>query len=230
MTDADDLARAGARWDDDPSAGEWILPLLGDFGPTLGHAVPQRYAAYAVVPLSRDDEGDVDPDGIAERLGVLLDALAPWTGERVLHGTLWEGWPSLYDRAGGVGSSGTAVGLAWDPDGPEPTAEELSLARRAAEADLLAELVARPSAERLRLPHRDYHVWTGTTRSVIALRDVVELPSHVWPEHRAWFLGAPIYTAEVAVGGPADLVDAVLAEERLEARPATPSTVLDGDD
>lgn len=226
----DDLARAGARWDDDPSAGEWILPLLGEFGPTLGHAVPQGYAAYAVVPLIRDEEDGLDPDGASERLRVLLDMLAPWTGEQQVHGTLWEGWASLYDRGGGVRSSGTAVGLAWDPDGPQPTAEELAEARRAAEEDLLARLVARPSAERLRLPHRDYHVWTGTPRSVTALHDAVELPSHVWPEDRSWFLGMPIYTAEVALGGPAGLVDAVLAEERLEARQATPSTVLDVDD
>ncbi|MGF0118241.1 hypothetical protein ACQFYA_18260 [Promicromonospora sp. Marseille-Q5078] len=227
---SDDLARAGARWDDDPRAGEWIAPLLGEFGPTLGHAVPQAYAAYAVVPLGWDDDGDFDPDAASERIDVLLGVLAAWTGEQHVHGTLWEGWPSLYDRGGGVRSSGTAVGLAWDPDGPQPTAEELAEARREAEEDLLARLVARPSVERLKLPHRDYHVWTGTPRSVTALHDVVELPSHVWPEDRSWFLGMPICTVEVALGGPVDLVDGVLAEERLEARRATPSTVLDGDD
>jgi len=227
---ADDLARAGARWDDDPSAGEWIGPLLGEFGPTLGHAVPQVYAAYAVVPFLRDAEGDVDPDDASARIDTLLGALGPWTGDQPVHGTLWEGWPALYDRGRGVRSSGILVGLAWGPDGPQPTAEELAEARREAEEDLVARLVARPSAERLRLPHRDYHVWTGTPRSVTALQDAVELPSHVWPEDRSWFLGMPIYTAEVALGGPADLVDAVLAQKRLDARPAAPSTVLDGDD
>ncbi|MFF2452986.1 hypothetical protein [Isoptericola sp. NPDC058082] len=226
----DDLARADARWDDDPSAGEWISPLLGEFGQSLGHAVPQAYAAYAVVPLPRDDEGDVDLDAVRERLDVLLDLLDPWTGGAPLHGTLWEGWPSLYDRGGGVGSSGTAVGLAWDSDGPEPTAEEVAEARREAEADLLARLVARPSADRLLLPHRGYHVWTGVPRSVSALLDLVELPSHVWPEHRAWFLGLPIYTAEVALGGPAELVATVLDDARLGARAAAPGTELDIDD
>ncbi|MFI2102842.1 hypothetical protein ACH436_06085 [Isoptericola sp. NPDC019693] len=227
---ADDLARVGARWDDDPSAGEWILPLLGEFGPTLGHAVPQAYAAYAVVPLPRDAEGDLDLDAVPARLDALLEVLDPWTGESPLRGTLWEGWPNLYAPGGGVASSGVAVMLAWDPDEPEPSAQELAEARREAEQELLDRLVARPLADRLRLPHREYHVWTGTSRTVTGLLDAVELPSHVWPEHRRWFLGLPIYTAEVALGGPADLVGAVLADARLEARAATPSTVLDIDD
>lgn len=226
----DDLAGAGARWDDDASAGEWIAPLLGEFGQTLGHAVPRTYDAYAVVPLPRDDEGDVDLDVVPARLDALLDRLAPWTGESPLHGTLWEGWPALYDRGGGVASSGTAVMLAWDTDGPEPTAEELAEARHAAEEDLLARLVARPSADRLLLPHRGYHVWTGEPRSVAALLGLVHLPSHVWPEHQVWFLGMPIYTAEVALGGPADLVAAVLDDPCLGARAAEPGTELDVDD
>lgn len=226
----DDLARAGARWDDDPGAGEWVAPLLGEFGPTLGHAVPQAYAAYAVVPLPRDDDGDLDLDAIPARLDALLEVLDPWTARATLHGTLWEGWASLYDQGGGVRSSGTAVMLAWDREGPDPTAEELAEARREAERELLDRLVARPTADRLRLPHRNYHLWTGSRRSVAALLGLVELPSHVWPEHRRWFLGLPIYTAEVALGGPAELVGAVLADARLEAREATPSTVLDIDD
>lgn len=226
----DDLARAGARWDADPSAGEWIAPLLGEFGPTLGHAVPQTYAAYAVVPFPVDGEGDVDLEAAADRVGALATRLAPWTGVQPVHGGLWEGWSTLYDRGGGVRSSGTAVVVAWDHDGPRPTEAEVAEARRAAEEDLLARLIARPAAERLHLPHRDYHLWTGALRSIAALQDTVELPSLVWPEDRSWFLGMPIYTREAALGGSASLVAAVLADARLDARPAAPGTVLDIDD
>jgi hypothetical protein len=45
-----------------------------------------------------------------------------------------------------------------------------------------------------------------------------------------WFVGAPIYTDEFAVGGPNALVDAIIADARLNARRATPDDILHGDD
>jgi hypothetical protein len=45
-----------------------------------------------------------------------------------------------------------------------------------------------------------------------------------------WFVGAPIYTDEFAVGGPDALVDAIIADARLNARRATPDDILHGDD
>jgi hypothetical protein len=52
----------------------------------------------------------------------------------------------------------------------------------------------------------------------------------MWPEDRSWFVGVPIYSREAAVGGSPGMIDAVLADPRLNARPATPATVLDIDD
>jgi hypothetical protein len=43
-------------------------------------------------------------------------------------------------------------------------------------------------------------------------------------------VGVPIYANEIAVAGTRALVDAVLADRRLGARPATPNDVLDIDD
>jgi hypothetical protein len=67
-------------------------------------------------------------------------------------------------------------------------------------------------------------------RSVLALRHQgFAPPSLIWPRDRSWFAGAPIYTDEFAVAGPDALVDAVVADERLNARRATPGDILRGD-
>ena len=64
-----------------------------------------------------------------------------------------------------------------------------------------------------------------------ALRDNSEdPPSLVWPEDRSWFLGAPIWTNEIAVADTKLLIDAVVGDPRLNARHATPDDELDIDD
>ncbi len=99
-----------------------------------------------------------------------------------------------------------------------------------AAAELAAMRVERPDAAPLDYPHRSRFLWTGPLRSALALRRHDVLPSVVWPEGRSWFLGIPEYAREAALGGPADLVEAVLTDYQLGARRATPSTVLDIDD
>ena len=47
---------------------------------------------------------------------------------------------------------------------------------------------------------------------------------------RSWFVGVPIYTNEIAVAGTTVVIDAVLADSRLNARRAMPDDVLDIDD
>jgi hypothetical protein len=79
----------------------------------------------------------------------------------------------------------------------------------------------------LDLPARRYDLWTGPLRSATAFRhQPQDPPSLIWPQDRSW----PIYANEIAVAGPRALVDAVLADRRLGARPATPDDVLDIDD
>ncbi|SKC41282.1 hypothetical protein [Krasilnikoviella flava] len=239
----DDLARAGARWDDDPSAGEWILPLLGGFGPTVDAIVPSVYDAYAVVPFPADqdepDERDIDPAGAAERLEALLDLLAPPTGDQPVHVGLWEGWGVLYDHGDDPGTApGMGVHLAvedrprWWQRGRRARAARTEL--RQALADARAELAdrraERPAAAPLDYPHRARYLWTGPLHAATALARLDLLPSVVWPHDRSWFVGIPEYTREVVIGGPPGLVGAVLADPGLDARPAAPTTVLDIDD
>jgi hypothetical protein len=96
---------------------------------------------------------------------------------------------------------------------------------------MAAERVEAPDTEPLRLPDRDYHLWSGPLRSALAFGgEGPRLPSLIWPEDRAWFVGAPIYTEEIAVAGPEAVIEAVLADPHLAARRATPDNELDVDD
>jgi hypothetical protein len=228
---SDVLARAGASWDTDPSAGAWIAPLLGEFGPTIAANVPAGYAAHAVVSIP---DPDAESDGLPYRfpwLDTLLDVLEPFTGDQPVHCGLWEGWAEFYDHGADPRTApGMTVLVAWSEDERPSEAEEAE-ARRQAQESLVALRVERPAAAPLELPHRGYHLWTGPLRSAPAFRGQIdEPPSLLWPEDRSWFVAAPIYTREAAVGGTAAVVDALLASERLDARRADRATELDIDD
>ena len=85
------LTAAGAEWDRDPSAGAWIPPLLDQFGAALGHAVPAGYDAYAVVPIPRDTDPEIDDYDV---LDAIIDALREFTGDQPVHTALAPAAPS----------------------------------------------------------------------------------------------------------------------------------------
>jgi hypothetical protein len=236
MSDA--LARAGATWDADPSAGAWIAPLLGDFGPTLAATVPRGYAAHAIVPIVRDDEPCARDEAMAW-LDALLDVLEPFTGDQPVHCGLWEGWGWLYDHGADPARAAGMAALVRSPDRPSwwdvrarlRARSERAEGKAAGDAWLAEVRVERPASRSLVHPHRNDYLWTGPLRSATALRQWPhDPPSLMWPEDRSWFVGVPIYSREAAVGGSPGMIDAVLADPRLNARPATPATVLDIDD
>lgn len=90
---------------DDPSAGEWIAPLLGTPG-TLGGGVPEGYEAHVRLPNSADPQDNEaslvqrscvsEPDE-RDQLDRLLAVLAPVTGGQVCHFAMWSGWAWLID-------------------------------------------------------------------------------------------------------------------------------------
>ncbi|AEG45448.1 hypothetical protein [Isoptericola variabilis] len=234
MSDA--LARAGATWDADPAAGAWIRPLLGEFGPTVAATVPRGYAAHAVVAI--EDDEPYDPSEAMTALDPLLDVLDGATGDQPVHCALWEGWGWLYDhgvdprRAPGMAAfvlSDERVAW-WDVAGRLRARAARASAQARAEDRLAAQRVERPASRTLEHPHRSYHLWTGPLRAVTALRHWPDPPSLVWPDDRSWFLSIPEYSREAVVAGTPELVDAVLRDPRLRARPAAPETVLDIDD
>ena len=222
------LLAVDAAWDDGPDAGGWIADRLGPFGPSVGHAVPLGYQAYAVVPIPPTTPAMPTGSGIE----ALLDVLGPFTGDQPVHFGMWEGWGWWYDTGGDPRTAaGMAVSIAWPEGDDRPAQEEIDRALADARDELATEPVERPDVEPLDLPHRRYYLWTGPLRSAMAFRHQPhDPPSLIWPEDRSWFVGAPIYTNEIAVAGTTVVVDAVVADPRLNARRATPDDVLDIDD
>ena len=223
------LLAAGAAWDEGPEAGAWIAERLGEFGPSVGHAVPSGYSAYAIVPIQWDDD-DEDGRAPATALDALLDVLEPFTGDRSVHCGIWPGFGWMYEF-GDDPRENTGVGVYWSPDEPRPTQAEIDRLRAEGIEAVAAQRVESPDAETLNLPYREYHLWTGPLRSALAFRhEAWSPPSLIWPDDRSWFVGAPIYTNEIAVAGPSDVIDAVLADPRLLARTTTLDEELDIDD
>jgi hypothetical protein len=213
---------AGASWDSEPTAGEWIGPLLDVFGATLGHAVPVGYEAYAVVPIPWGDEMPERHDYPV--LEDLIEQLAPFTGAQIVHTALWEGWGWLYDRDQDPRTAPGSAAFAFPHDETALSHAQETMGRRR---------VARPDAAPLMLPQRNYFLWSGPLSSVAALRHNGDIPSLIWPEDRSWFIGAPIYTREIAVGADGRIIRAVLDAPRLHAlgvRRAKRDEVLQGDD
>jgi len=225
------LLAVDAEWDDGPDAGVWIADRLGPFGASVGHAVPLGYEAYAVVPVPPDDDyPHVERDSLAV-IEVLLDALSPFTGHQPVHFGMWEGWGWWYDTGEDPRTAaGMHVLIAFSAD-DDRSAQEKDRALAEAREELAADRVERPDVEPLELPARRYYLWTGGLRSVTAFgHEPHDPPSLIWPEDRSWFVGAPIYTHEIAVAGTTVVVDAVVDDPRLNARRATPADVLDIDD
>lgn len=142
------LSAASASWEDGGVAGGWIGPLLDEFGPTLGHAIPRGYEAYAVVPLF---VGDEDADRRDYRvLAEIIALLSPFTREQVVHTALWEGWGWLSDPGDRDRSAAASIVLHAGPNNRD--------ALRWAREEVARNRVIRPSVARLLLPHRDYIV------------------------------------------------------------------------
>jgi hypothetical protein len=222
------LLAVGAAWDDGPGAGAWIEDRLGPFGPSVGHAVPLGYEAYAVVRIPPDDEHT--NDGSVPTIEATLDVLDPFTGDQPVHFGMWDGWSIWYDT-GTDPRAGLAVGVYWSEEDDPPTHAELDRARAEGRELFAAERVECPDADPLVLPHRRYYLWTGPLRAATAFRhEPHSPPSLFWPDDRSWFVGIPIYTNEIAVAGTAAMIDGLLAAPPLNAHRATPDDVLDIDD
>ncbi|WP_421844163.1 hypothetical protein [Mycobacterium sp.] len=79
------------------------------------------------------------------------------------------------------------------------------------------------SGPRVRLPQREYFLYTGTVHAALTfIEDPGQTPNLWWPQHHGWCVASEIDLPWTYLGGPAPLIEAVLADPRLEALPARP--------
>jgi hypothetical protein len=79
------------------------------------------------------------------------------------------------------------------------------------------------------LPNRDYLVYAGPVEAVTAvapLSGLGQTPNLWWPADRAWCVATEIDLPWTYVGGPADLIERILGDERIEALAAEPGDSL----
>lgn len=223
-------------WEDGPQAGGWIADLLGPFGPTVADAVPLGHPAHAVVPVPVALPDDPQEDsGYVPTIEALIRVLASFTRQQQVHCAMWEGWSWFYPSGSDPRTAPGMVAKVLWLGGYEPSQEERDRALAEAREAMAAERVEQPDVRPLELPYRTYYVWRGPLESITAFpHHPHNPPSLIWPEDRSWFVGIPIYSNEIAIGGSDALIDALIdalsAAPGLETRRATRSDVLDIDD
>ena len=82
---------------------------------------------------------------------------------------------------------------------------------------------------RVHLPNRDYLLYTGPAEAVTAAAPLSgddQTANLWWPADRAWCVASEIDLAWTYVGGPADLIERLIADGRIEALPAGPDDPL----
>lgn len=161
--------------------------------------------------------GELDPD----QLAALAQVLRGFSGDREVTAGFWEGsgWQGAVwlTSAGDEGRTGLPTGAFIDPavlEGPL-----------------------------LDLPNRRYFLVAGTLDDLAALAigaataDVTPFnpgsrtPSLLWPDDHAWCVATEVDLDSTLVAGPRPLIDAVLADETLEALEVVEadSLMVDGD-
>ncbi len=80
---------------------------------------------------------------------------------------------------------------------------------------------------RVHLPYRDYFLFTGPVEAAVTLASLDgtggQCPNIWWPADRAWCVASEIDLEWTYVGGPRGMIDAILADDRIEALPAAPN-------
>jgi len=171
---------------------------------------PRSGVEVPISPAGRWEEVQVDRGTLQPTaLAPLLDVLAPFTGDQDCHHALWDGWGWL--------SRGSAI-WAFFQDGPGPRPPAPT---RAPPPDVLQQAL---NAPRLSLPGREYLLFIGPLRAALTTGHQVtdvwfdpQSPNLMWPQDRTWCLASEIDFDSTLIGGPVELIDAVLAAPALEA-------------
>jgi hypothetical protein len=223
--------------DDDPP-GTWIAPRLhGDFG-AVTLQVPHGYSAYVRIchPATTVSGLPATWSEVARATGRNAHPLMQWdalVGSDTLRstGSLWNGRrPERGNLAPGPLaalcarlSNHTAVacrcflgvweGWHWLNDLAAPA----------------------ESRSRLTLPGRDYLLLAGSLQMATQVGYTKpggfepRSPNLLWPEDHSWFVASEVDFDSTLVGGTADLIDALVLSDELDAWPVGPDDSLASD-
>jgi hypothetical protein len=174
---------------DETEVAGWIGPRLHPFGQDVGAVIPTGFEAYARLPVARRD--------------LIVAVLEKHTSTPDLCWLcLWDGYG--YDNA---------VSLSSWREG-----EETRHPKRPPRFSTRVHRKPRHDGRaRVRLPHRDYFLYRGSTAEATGWSDG---PNLWWPDDRAWCVASEIDLVRTYVGGAAALIDAVLADPEVNASPA----------
>jgi hypothetical protein len=241
----------GLAWSDQVGAAGWIGPRLLPFDDhRVASVVPGGFEAYARVLHPAEEPGTGDrlvrwaevaawsgqplrPD--AQFHSIALPPVrpgqpAPWRSQGPRQGSLYP--PDALALASLARAWTTTPDqcwfCVWDGYGWE-TAVRLTRAGQPAQPvpDPLPAAVR--SGPRVRLPNREYLLYTGPAEEVTAVTQLGEgLPGEDqtanlwWPGDQAWCVASEIDLGWSYLGGPAGLIEQVLADQRIEALPIGP--------
>ncbi len=232
-------------WSDEIAAADWIGPRLLPFDDhRVASVVPGGFEAYARVLHPAEEPG---PDGRLVRWAevaawsgqplrpdsqfhsIALPAVrpsqpGPWASQGPRQGSLyppdalalaslardWTGTPDRCWFCVWDGYGWAAVRLTPEGQPAEPVPDPLPAEVR--------------SGPRVRLPNREYLLYTGRAEDVVmsALGDDEQTANLWWPDDQAWCVASEIDLGWSYVGGPAGLIGQVLADSRIEALPVRP--------
>jgi hypothetical protein len=238
-------------WSEHVAAAEWIGPRLLAFGDhRVGSVVPGGFEAYARVLHPAEEPG---PDGRLVRWA----EVAAWSGQPLGPDSQFHSIalpPVRPSQPGPWGSQGPRQGSLYPPDalvlaglardwtatpdrcwfciwdgygwGPAVRLTPVGQPAEPVPDPLPAEVRSGP---RVRLPNREYLLYTGPAEEVTAPSLLGEgLPGDDqtanlwWPDDQAWCVASEIDLGWSYIGGPAGLIGQVLADPRIEALPASP--------
>lgn len=231
---------------DQVHAADWIRERLHPFAQDVGSVVPPGFTAYARIfhPASTAERPDVDVrwSDIAAQSGktvhpeMQFHAIAPpdldpdppqlgvlsrrqaaaLVALLSAHTTTRDScWFCLWDGYGYLHPGGTAIFVA-----ARPPFARLRVGLRRLQLRWLARRPPRADGPRVRLPSRDYLLFHAPLTAALGWEDG---PNLWWPDDRAWCVASEIDLPYTYVGGPQELIDAIVEDPEIEALAATDS-------
>jgi hypothetical protein len=235
-------------WSSVVEAAGWIGERLGPFGGGVTSVVPAGFEAYARVlhPAEVTAWGGhrvVRWREVAAWSGVPLapdaqfhtvalpphrpEAPAPWSGQGPHEGSLYPPDAEILAEIlrGFTTTPEECFFCIWDGYGWGGTPASAGTTSGSLPR-LVPEAVRR--GPRVRLPGRDYLLYTGPTEAITGPVDIGhgQTANLAWPADHTWCVASEIDLAWTYVAGSAALIERLLAEERIEAVPAGPDDPL----